>query len=100
MGTDKRMICEECKEYVQLDKVPFPSYWEGIDTEEWFNYPNYRYQTMKMISFVVEHQGHEIRYIPESSRYESLYFDVCFDETSEEFDIDRSIREVHKEIDE
>lgn len=98
MGIDKWLICEGCNEYVQLDKVPFTNHWENIDTEDWFNYPNFRYQTMKLIAFTVEHHGHEIRYIEESSKYESLAFDVIFDEDSEEFTIDKGINEADEEI--
>jgi len=97
MGSDKIIICEDCTEYAALDKVPFPPYWDGIDTAEWFNAPNYRYQTMKLIAFIVEHTGHQVRYIPEASRYESLYFDVKNSEDATEFTLDRHFGQVKSE---
>jgi len=91
MGVETIVVCDECEEYADLDKVPFSRYWHDTNTTEWFKHRNYRYQTMKLISFMASHAGHDVTMIDSVSEHQHKFFRVRNSSYGyEEFDLKRN----------
>ncbi len=99
MGTDTIVLCEKCNEYAHLDKVPFPGYWDDVDTTEWFSVQNNRYQTMKLLSFMTNHMCHDVSMMHEASILSYAMSKALTADAYTEFELDRTFSSISTDID-
>jgi len=89
MGEEKILYCTDCKEYVDIDKMPLPRFDVDGDFPEFYDHaPNYQQQTMKLLSFLSKHRNScHIQVLGEYSMYQDKWVDVCLSEETQEFSL-------------